>query len=65
MIFPYNANGITDFHILLWVAEQVADHADATRIRQLDKHDKIWPTLLQCFMDGMPDALEGVDFAAP
>ena len=48
---------------LLRVAEQVADHADAVGLRQLDQHDDVGALLGQRRVHRVPDALVAVDHA--
>lgn len=64
MVFPGYFHGIPDSHLLLGVAEKIADHTDVIGIWQFNQHDEIRPALPERGMHGMPDALESVDFAA-
>src|SRR6516164_1269010 len=43
------------------IAEQVADHANAAGMRQLDQHGEIGAMLLEGCMGRMPDALPAED----
>src|SRR4030095_1021154 len=53
-----------DRDVLRGIAEQVADHADPARLRQLDEDDDVGTMLLQRGMHGVPGPLPRVDAAA-
>ena len=46
------------------IAEQVADHAHAARLGQLDQHHDVGPVVLERGMHRMPGALPAIDAAA-
>src|SRR5436190_11509121 len=45
-----------DADLLLWVAVQVADHADAAGVRQLDHHEEVRAAVLEHRVRGVPRA---------
>jgi len=53
-----------NFNRLHRVAQQIANHANATSLWQLDEHGKVRAVLLQGGVRRMPDALPAKDAAA-
>ena len=41
MIFPDHLNFVADFDFLLWIAQQVPDHAYVAGIREFDQDNEI------------------------
>src|SRR5262249_48192976 len=58
-------DGRADGDVLMWITDQVAEHADPARVRQLDEHDDVGPRVLERGMHRVPHALPAVDRAAP
>ena len=57
----HGLHGRADRHRLLGIAEKIADHPDAARVRQLDQDHDVGPAAAQRGMHRMPRALPGVD----
>jgi hypothetical protein len=64
MIFPHYFDLIADFDVLLWISQEITNHANIPSIWQLDEGDKIRTFVSQRFMHGMPDPLKRIDLAA-
>src|SRR6202007_1093018 len=50
----------SDLDPLPGIAEQIADHANVSRVGQLDQHDDIRALVFQGGMNGMPDTLPAI-----
>src|SRR5579885_1735800 len=64
MRLEHRHNGRTDIDLLLRIAEQVSDHANASRLRQLDQRKDVSAAVAQGGMHRMPGARPAVDAAA-
>src|SRR5215469_6433481 len=58
-------DGSADPDELTRIAEEIAEHADATRVRQLDEHHDVGAVILEGGMHGMPRAFPAIDDAPP
>src|SRR5438874_12837201 len=63
MVFPHDFNIVTNFYVLLGIADQVADQADVSSIGQLYQNHDVGSFISQRFMHRMPDPFKRIDFA--
>jgi hypothetical protein len=64
MMLEHAFNLCSDYNFLHRIAQQVAHHAHASGMRQLDEHGKVGTTVHEGRVGRMPDALPTED-AAP
>src|SRR5215475_1026078 len=61
----HGLDGRADPDELARIAEEIAEHADVTRLQQLDEHHDVGAVILEGGMYGMPWALPAIDDAPP